>query len=300
MTSMFLCVLCGSRKSRPFFKTRDVRFRRCGECGLVQMSPRPKTIGEGEDYAGFDLDAYRSFMIEFRVPQYERDTALIKAHRRGGRLLDAGCGTGEFLDVAEKNGFSSLGVEPSAKASAIAGARHRVIRGEFQDAVLPERSFDVITLWSVLEHVLDPAAVLRRVRALLKEDGVVALRVPDVRGLLPKLALGLYRVTLGRATVPLRVLYQLDWHYKHFTGFDRGTIVKLMNAHAFEILEFRRENSFERRGLPLRMEYLPIRWRATRALARISLGAVLPLAKVLRGEDEVVLVARKKNEALHG
>ncbi len=300
MTLMFSCVLCGGRKSRPFFKTRDARFRRCGECGLVQMFPRPETIGEGEDYAGFDLDAYRDFMTEFRVPQYERDTALIKAHRSGGRLLDVGCGTGEFLDVAEKSGFQPLGVEPSAKASAIAGARHRVIRGEFRDAALPERSFEVITLWSVLEHVLDPPAVLRRVRVLLMEDGVVALRVPDVRGLLPKLALGLYKVTLGRTTVPLRVLYQLDWHYKHFYGFDRGTIVKLMDAHGFEILELRREISYARRGLPLRMEYLPVRWRATRALARISLSAVLPLAKLLRGEDEVVLVARKKNEALHG
>jgi SAM-dependent methyltransferase len=299
MSGAFSCVLCGGLKSRPLFKMRDVRYRRCRDCGLVQMFPRPERLNDGEDYTGFDLDGYRAFMSEFRVPQFERDLARVKAYKNGGRLLDIGCGTGEFLDVAENNGFQPLGIEPSARASAIAGGRHRVIRGMFGNIGLPESGFDVITLWSVLEHVLDPPAFLSAVHGQLKGDGVVAFRVPDVRGFLPNLALGIYRLTFGRAQTPLRVLYQLDWHYKHFFGFDRRTAVRLTESRGFEVLELRRELSFARRGLPQRLEYLPVRRRAARFLIRKALGVLLPLAKLAGGEDELVLIARKRIEASH-
>ena len=69
MAETFPCVLCSGPIRRPLFAVGPDRFWRCPSCGLVQMSPLPAPGGApGEDYAGFDLENYRKFMAEFRIP----------------------------------------------------------------------------------------------------------------------------------------------------------------------------------------------------------------------------------------
>jgi SAM-dependent methyltransferase len=256
------------------------------------MDPLPEDREAGEDYAGFDLNTYRKFMAAFRMPQYERDISFIRKYASGGRLLDVGCGTGEFLDVAGRNGFQAFGLEPSRKAFDIARKGRNVVRGELRNVEFKEEFFDAVTLWSVLEHIPAPSPFLGRTRAILKKGGILALRIPDAKGLLPSLALGLYKISLGRIASPLSVLYQLDWHYKHFYGYDRRTAGRLLDANGFEVIDLRSENGFDYRSLDLRLEYISGS-RFARKAVRGALGAVLILAKLLRKEDELVLIARK-------
>ena len=293
MTSPRLCALCGESAARPLFAVGPDNFLRCRACGFVQMSPLPAPEGPGEDYAGFDLESYAAFMAEFRRPQYERDLALIRERASGGRLLDIGCGLGDFLDVAAAGGFRAYGLEPSRKASEIARRRHTVVRGELGQVKLREGAFAAATLWSVLEHVPDPAAFLAEARSLLAPGGVLALRVPDVSGLLPALALAAWRLTFHRLDLPLRILYQLDWHYKHLYGFDRRTIVRLLEQGGFAVEAVRSEPSFSFGSLRRRMDYLPLRG-AARAAARVALGAILVAARLTRRQDELVVIARKQ------
>jgi 2-polyprenyl-3-methyl-5-hydroxy-6-metoxy-1,4-benzoquinol methylase len=292
MASSFPCFLCGEKNHRPFFAVREGRFWRCAGCGLIQMHPLPGNLPVGEDYSGFDLETYQEFLAMFRIPQYERDAASILERAKGNRLLDIGCGAGEFLTVAEHSGFRPVGLEPSKTAFEIARKAHPVIRGELGTVGFKEDTFDVVTLWSVLEHVPEPSACLRRIRGLLRQDGILALRVPEARGLLPSLAIWMYRLSLGRMVAPLRVLYQLDWHYKHYYGFDRRTIRRLLESNGFEVVELRLENSYSPPSLHLRMDYLPVP-RLARKIVAVGLSAVLVLAKAFHLEDEVVLLARK-------
>ena len=303
MASSFPCILCGETVRRPLFSVGSARFWCCPECGLFQMNPLPAWGGTpgcapGEDYAGFDLENYKKFMAEFRIPQYERDLALLQKHAPGGRLLDIGCGMGEFLDVAVRGGFRVVGLEPSRTASEIALRHHPVVRGELGGIEFKAGAFDAATAWSVIEHVPAPADFLGKVHALLAPHGCLALRVPDVRGLLPALSLAVYRLSFKRIDLPLRVLYQLDWHYKHFYGFDRRTIARLLADNGFEVAAVRSEASFDYRSLDLRMDYLPFTG-ATKSAAKSAvkgvLGVVLLLARLLRRQDELVLVARKKD-----
>ncbi len=288
----FSCTLCGGRSGRALFSVRGFSFHRCRDCGLIQMGNLPEDREAGEDYSGFDLDTYRKFMAAFRVPQYERDISFIRKYAPGGRLLDVGCGTGEFLDVAGRNGFQAYGLEPSRTAYDIARQGRRVVRGELRNVEFKEEFFDVVTLWSVLEHIPAPSLFLGRIREILKKRGILALRIPDARGLLPSLALWLYRISLGRFASPLGVLYQLDWHYKHFYGYDRRTAGRLLEANGFEVIGLRSENGFDCRSLDLRLDYISGR-RFTRKAVRGALGAVSILAKLLRREDELVLIALK-------
>ena len=294
MLSAFPCSLCGRRDHRLYFAVQEGRFWRCAGCGLIQMHPLPENLPLGEDYEGFDLGTYEKFVAMFRIPQYERDAASILERTKGTRLLDIGCGTGEFLTVAERSGFRAVGLEPSKTAFEIARKMHPVLRGELATAGFKADSFDVVTLWSVLEHVPEPSAFLRRIRGLLRQGGILALRVPEARGLLPSLAVWLYRLSLGRMAAPLRVLYQLDWHYKHYYGFDRRTIRRLLESNGFEVVGLRLENSYSVPSLHLRMHYLPVP-RFARKIVVAGLSAVLVLAKAFHLEDEVVLLARKKS-----
>lgn len=292
MNDSFSCTLCRGRRVKPLFAIHDYRFWRCADCRLVQMVPIPETEEAGDDYAGFDLTRYREFMTMFRIPQYERDVSFIRKYAESGRLLDIGCGTGEFLDVAARNGFQGFGLEPSRKAYEIARKSHDVVRGELKDVSFKENHFDVITLWSVLEHVPEPSDFLRRLHSILREKGLLALRLPDVQGLLPSLALRIYKISLGRIGSPLSIIYQLDWPSKHYYGYDRETLGRLLAKSGFEVVDSRSENSFDYRSLNLRMDYLPIK-RIARRIAKGALGVVLFLAKALKKEDERVLIARK-------
>jgi SAM-dependent methyltransferase len=290
----FPCFVCGGARQKPYFSTGGSDFWRCRKCGLIRMHPLPPLGAAGEDYQGFDLGTYKKFMETFRVPQYERDLAWMRESGARGRLLDVGCGLGEFLDVAVWGGFQAAGVEPSPTASGIAAERHPVVRGELLDADLGGRRFEAVTLWSVLEHVPSPPDVLARVASLLEPGGILALRVPDVRGLLPRLALLIHRLTFGRLSAPVRVLYQLDWHYKHFTGFGRRNLERAVRNAGFEVLGVRREMSYTRRSLDLRMDYVALGGGAAVRLIKPGLGLIGGISRLLGFEDELVLLARRK------
>jgi SAM-dependent methyltransferase len=100
---------------------------------------------------------------------------------RGGTLLDVGCGTGDFLAVMRsRTGWRVSGLEPTPGASRYAREVHglEVQQGELPHGDLPSRCFDVVTMWHVLEHVPDPAAILAEVSRLLKADGVLVIAIP--------------------------------------------------------------------------------------------------------------------------
>ncbi|MFM1753189.1 MAG: hypothetical protein RLZZ236_128 [Bacteroidota bacterium] len=94
-----------------------------------------------------------------------------------GKILDIGAGTGEFLFVAQQNGWNTTGVEPSEKAKKIA-----INKGvSFVEALaqLENHTFDVITMWHVLEHVPDLNHQIKELKRLLKPSGYLIVAVPN-------------------------------------------------------------------------------------------------------------------------
>ncbi|HLF50973.1 class I SAM-dependent methyltransferase [Flavobacterium sp.] len=94
-----------------------------------------------------------------------------------GNLLDIGAGTGDFLTVAKNNGWNTKGVEPSEKAKAIA-----IKKGvSFAESTteLESHSFDVITMWHVLEHVPNLENQIKELKRLVKSNGTIIIAVPN-------------------------------------------------------------------------------------------------------------------------
>lgn len=99
-----------------------------------------------------------------------------------GRLVDVGCGTGEFLSfILDRSGWHAVGVEMASDAVALAGDRGIVVReGTISDVCREFGSgFDALTMFNVLEHVLDPWQTLRTAHDLLRPGGVIIVQVPN-------------------------------------------------------------------------------------------------------------------------
>lgn len=192
----------------------------CESCGLVWLGPRPTPdeIGrfyEGTYYTHTDADSggngrrgnLRRGLLA-TVPGYERlaprrwrsagyllrlfpgfrDKALIGVMaltgQARGKLLDVGCGSGEFLALMNSAGWDVAGVEPDPDAAAVAKRRGiDVTNGTLQSASFPSQAFDAVTAAHVLEHVYDPVDLLAECRRVLKPDGRLTVVTPNAGSL---------------------------------------------------------------------------------------------------------------------
>jgi SAM-dependent methyltransferase len=123
-------------------------------------------------------------LVPFVPGQRERADEYIRhlaAPRGAARLLDVGCGEGEFLSVMQALGWSVTGIEPSEQAAEIARSRGiSVEQTTFARASLPDELFDAVTMRLVLEHLAEPAAALATCRRALRRGGILSLATPSL------------------------------------------------------------------------------------------------------------------------
>lgn len=155
------------------------------EIDLVYTYPQPEAnqlskYYESEDYISH-TDGKRSLFE--RVYQVVKGIALknkirlINNLHEKGNLLDIGAGTGDFLIVANKDGWKTTGVEPSQKAKNI--AINKGVQFVENTTDLENNSYDVITMWHVLEHVPDVEKQIKELQRLLKPNGTILIAVPN-------------------------------------------------------------------------------------------------------------------------
>jgi 2-polyprenyl-3-methyl-5-hydroxy-6-metoxy-1,4-benzoquinol methylase len=105
---------------------------------------------------------------------------LINKEQKKGKLLDVGCGTGDFLFAAKNNGWNVTGIEPNKNARKIANKKNtNTIFDTTKLENLPTDSFDVITLWHVLEHLPNLEKQIEVFKKLLKPNGTIIIAVPN-------------------------------------------------------------------------------------------------------------------------
>jgi 2-polyprenyl-3-methyl-5-hydroxy-6-metoxy-1,4-benzoquinol methylase len=104
---------------------------------------------------------------------------LINTKSQKGKLLDIGAGTGDFLVVANNDGWQTIGTEPSEKAKGI--AINKGVKFAESLSSLENNSFDVITMWHVLEHVPNLEEYIIELKRLLKPSGTIIIAVPNFK-----------------------------------------------------------------------------------------------------------------------
>jgi len=227
------CIVCNSSRRAPFLSRADHTIVRCEGCGLRFLHPQPSAAGVQAYYEhdyfssnqslGRGYDAYLDEAENHRATFRNRLRLL---PRPGGqrRLLDVGAATGFFVEQARLADWDAQGVEPSEWAATYAREQLRlpILRTTLEEAQFPAASFDLLTLWEVIEHLPNPRASLMEGARVLRPGGMLALSTPDAGSMVARV---FGRRWLGWRKVP-----------EHLFFFDRGTLARLLESVGFEML----------------------------------------------------------------
>jgi 2-polyprenyl-3-methyl-5-hydroxy-6-metoxy-1,4-benzoquinol methylase len=238
---------------------------KCSRCGLVYQSPIPASSQIVEAYDDVVDQRYEEERSG-RIETFSRDLASVQRHERGGRLLDIGSHIGLFLDVARAAGWQVAGLEPSRWSVERARERGLDVRhGTLETVRFPDGSFDVVTMWDVVEHLADPIAELRRIHRLLRPNGLLALSTMNVDALFPKLA--------GR---------RWPWYMQmHLVYFSRRTLHNMLAKAGFRVVEMSPHKRV------VRLSYLVSR---VEPYSRLAYRALDWLVRLTRQGDRLVAV----------
>ncbi|HEX4264455.1 MAG TPA: methyltransferase domain-containing protein [Verrucomicrobiae bacterium] len=216
--SVKACHVCEGTRIYYLFSASAYRVVRCEDCGLVFLNPQPNDTELARIYGanyflGSESEEGRRAAGEVKQATAAGYLSEIARYRGSppGRLLEVGCGDGDFLEVAEKAGWNVTGIEYSASASERARQRLKkgqVHCGELRQASLPAEQFDLCVLSDVLEHVRAPLEFLREIHRVLKPGGTLFVATPSTDSWSARL---------------LRQKW-MEFKAEHLTYFDRQTL----------------------------------------------------------------------------
>lgn len=224
-----VCDLCGSNETRSLVNTDKFNIVQCQECGLVYMNPRPDKQWLSEYYINYysDLKVYYEEERLYKYRFKERLNAIEK-FKDEGRLLDIGCGIGYFLQLAKERKWQVSGIEFSPLSADVARAAGvDVLTGSIEDMDLESDSFDVITMWHVIEHLQRPSETLKKIYRALKQGGILAVETPNMDYYFKFKADKLNGV-LGR---------------EHLYNFSTRTLARLLENSGFTVLNLEQRPS---------------------------------------------------------
>lgn len=206
---------------------------RCRNCGLGYTNPRLS--------ADEIMRAYEGVQDPLYVAEYDGRALTFKRHLRRvealrsppGRLLDVGAYSGVFVEAARASGWDAWGLEPCRWA--VEQARERgltMLEGSLDTVDIEEQSYDVVTMWDVIEHVSDPLGQLRKVRRILKPGGLAVVHTMDLDSTFAKI--------MGS-----RWPWLMEMHVYYFTP---RTLGRMAEVAGLKVLKAKAEGRYLRLG----------------------------------------------------
>ena len=253
-TERVRCNFCNTDESTVIYSEGELKLVKCASCGFNYVNPRIKTEELIKHYdeshsVGNEI-ARRS--LKQAPPEQEvvtdsswwsqkqwkildrwllNDLRRIMKYKKGGRLLDVGCGDGKRLQVAFDNGWKDVyGLEVSDAAVDKLKKKFNFPDNDkhFKNASIltsgfPDNFFDVVTYWSVLEHVVDPVGLMSQAHRLLNPGGMVMIQVPNARSL----------ATMVQEVFPQQVFRHMS-PIEHIMVFTESSLNVALDRTGFE------------------------------------------------------------------
>jgi SAM-dependent methyltransferase len=234
------CPVCDSSQFTSFLTCVDQTVSRetfdivkCDSCGFKFTNPRPDENKLGGYYKSDAYISHTNSKEGFINSVYQtvrkftllKKLQLISKYYKTGKILDIGCGTGEFLNICKNARWTAIGIEPDVDARKMAQVNYDLdVRPEHELNYLENDSFDIITLWHVLEHVPKLNERIEELKRLIKPNGIIFIAVPNSASLDAKI----YAENWAA--------YDLPRHLYHFTPSDIQSIFKKHQLTVFKIL----------------------------------------------------------------
>lgn len=231
------CPSCESTEFSAFMTTRDYfltqeefKLVRCNSCELIFTNPIP-SIRDLPSY--YDSPDYLSHKVSklsltgfiynhLREINLKGKYKLISKFKKTGKILDIGQGTGEFLYFMQTKGWDAKGVEPNESARKFAKDNYKLsVVDEKEIVELDADQYDVITMWHVLEHVVELRERMQQINKLIKKDGILVIAVPNLNSPDSKK----YKEKWAALDVP-----------RHLYHFTIQTMESLLRTSGFEVI----------------------------------------------------------------
>ena len=294
MKSLYHCPVCKGTDFNPFLECRDYTVSHetfqlvcCTQCGFVFTNPQPDNrelprYYESDDYISHsdksqNLTAHlyklsRTYTLKWKYHLIRKYSIAAPSS-----ILDFGCGTGSFLRQCVKHGMTGSGVEPSKTARQEAKAGTNASIADHIEKI--QGSFDVITLWHVLEHVSDLQATLSSLKDRLSKSGTIFIAVPNHKSLDAQI----YKQYWAAYDVPRHL-----WHFTR-TTMERTLAdndLKLedilpMKLDAYYVSLLSEKYKTDHSGIPALATAFLNGWKSNRA------------AKATREYSSLIYIARK-------
>ncbi len=226
------------------------------------------------------IELEKADQVEY--PRNARILDLIQDYGKVGTLLDIGVGTGLFMEIAMQRGFEVSGLDVSDYAIKGVSKRlkirsdKRLVVSELHSSTFPTQSFDVVNLRHSIEHVTDPAKLLKQVFRILKPGGIVSIATPNSFGWHAKI----YQDLWPHWSVPY-----------HIQFFSKKSLKDVVNKAGFKIVVFKTEEltNYDLFRALLKRIGIPINYNRATFLTKIVNNF---LAQVGQGEGLLVLAQK--------
>ncbi len=276
------CQICLQETADHYLDLQGMILHRCRQCGLV-FNARPlnqDTLNEiyGEKYfqKGYFNNCHKAYAFRGQIKNYKKYLRIINGFCPAkGRLLDVGCGKGVFLDVAAKDGWKVSGqdISPIAARHAKEQFSFPVFSGHLKSAPFLAESFDVVTMWDVIEHSDKPQEMLNDVLHFLKKDGLLFIWTLNQDCLMTWIAYQFYKININFA---VREIYIPE----HRFYFNQKTLAAILEKAKLKILY----KNFD--------EY-PLDRYGGKVFIKIGLSVIFLFHKIFNIKSEQVWVCKK-------
>lgn len=238
MNTIQNCPVCNKTKFHDFLhcadntgSTETFQIVKCNHCNFTFTNPIPPENEIGKYYQSDEYISHSntkkglisSLYQTVRNYTLDKKISLLKRLGADQTLLDIGCGTGEFLDRAQKANYQVTGIEPSTTAAQQAKENYSLnVFHESHLNQLQDSSFDYITMWHVLEHVYHLNERIATLKRLIKPKGFIIIAVPNLESYDAKK----YKQYWAAYDVP-----------RHLYHFSPQSMENLMEKHNLKIQE---------------------------------------------------------------
>jgi len=227
-TEQRTCPVCNDADYVTMFNKAGGTYVKCSACTMVYINPVFSDASLKEYYNNNHTEQSEIVELDednFYSHLYNQGlTSILDAKSSAKSILDIGCSSGVFLDVASREGLDTFGIELNKSEYLFAQHKGHKVYNELLENVEFKNKFDAISLWDVFEHLKDGRFYLNLLKNILSDDGIVFIQIPSADALAAKI---------------LQEKCNMFDGLEHVNLYGVATIKSLAEACGFEVCSIR-------------------------------------------------------------
>ncbi len=289
------CPVCDFGNFKTFCKLPSYSLMRCQKCSLWLLNPyigkegMKRIVSEPERirkeypmiYKYYESEVLRK---EGSSPptviklsnEKKRILTFLKASRAEGKLLELGCGSGDFTRSAAEVGYEAFGLDFNPNSSPVSNDTFTFIHADVEKTEFQPHHYDIVCAFDVLEHCDDLKGLLTRIHRSLNTHGILAITVPNAESLLHYLCLTAHKITFSSFGRPLEGIFVIS----HPIYFSLLSLSYLLETCHFKVVRHHQSST----------DLTKIRLNS---LFRAAVEGVFMLSRLCSLQNRLVIFARK-------